>query len=228
MKRTTSLIFPVLGLLLLACTPTEVRAQAPDIERFTATTQNMQPEGTTLRIDILRWSTDEELADVAAALGEAVSEPPAPDEASGEVVTEPAEEPGEADESADADADDGQAEPPDLSSFPTVGYVWPSGSSLGFAIKYARRLAGALGSERITLVTDKRLGAYDLEPWSASQSARGEDETFTVIVLRLRSDGTGDGTMSLAAEPTTVEGGSVALVDAQSAPVLLTAHRGQS
>ena len=30
--------------------------QTENVERFTATTVNMQPEGETLRIDVLRWA----------------------------------------------------------------------------------------------------------------------------------------------------------------------------
>src|SRR5688572_20847214 len=48
-----------------------------------------------------------------------------------------------------------------LGKLPTVGYVWPTGSPVGYSVKYAHRAPQPDGSERITLVTDKRLGSYD-------------------------------------------------------------------
>lgn len=43
-------------------------AAADDVERFTATTTNLEPEGLTLRIDVLRWSDEDAAAAVVAAL----------------------------------------------------------------------------------------------------------------------------------------------------------------
>jgi hypothetical protein len=70
-----------------------------------------------------------------------------------------------------------------LTSLPTVGYVWPSDSAVGYSLKYAHRAPGAEGGERITVVTDRRLGAYDFGGWTAGQpgpgAAGGADATET-------------------------------------------------
>src|SRR5687767_13640772 len=53
-----------------------------------------------------------------------------------------------------------------LGKLPTVGYVWPNGSPVGYSVKYAHRETQTDGRERITLVTDRRLGSYDFKGWS--------------------------------------------------------------
>jgi hypothetical protein len=88
--------------------------------------------------------------------------------------------------------------PKALAALPTLGYVWRSNSSVGYAIKYAHRASTPTG-ERLTFVTDKRLGAYDLERWAADASAPAEDLPYSVVELYLNGAGGGDGTLSLAA-----------------------------
>ena len=46
-------------------------AQTENVERFTATTVNMQPEGEALRINVLRWLSEADRGDVLAHLGDA-------------------------------------------------------------------------------------------------------------------------------------------------------------
>lgn len=182
-------------------------AQPADVERFSATTTGMRPDGEGLRIDVLRWSSDEERAKAVSVIGGSPA-------------------------AADADTSPDPAElQRTLDALPTVGYIWPSSSSLGISIKYATRTERPGGGELITLATIRRLGAYALQPWTATTAPRAEaaTEPFTVIVLRLNSDGTGDGTMSLAAEPVfDTTAGTVSLAQADTAPVLLSARRGQS
>jgi hypothetical protein len=86
-----------------------------------------------------------------------------------------------------------------LAKLPTVGYVWPNGSPVGYSVKYANRTPEPAGNERVTLVTDKRLGSYDFKGWSAA-TAGGNDKPYSVIELELNSSGTGTGTFSLGAE----------------------------
>jgi hypothetical protein len=92
----------------------------------------------------------------------------------------------------------GSDTPKALAALPTLGYVWRSNSSVGYAIKYAHRASTPTG-ERLTFVTDKRLGAYDLERWAADASAPPEDLPYSVLELYLNGGGSGDGTLSLAA-----------------------------
>ncbi len=90
--------------------------------------------------------------------------------------------------------------PKALASLPTIGHVWQSGSPVGYGVKYAHR-APAPEGERITVVTDRRLGAYDLKPWTADPPAAPPAEIgYSVIELYLRENGQGAGTLSLAAE----------------------------
>ena len=111
--------------------------------------------------------------------------------------------------------------PTPLAKLPTVGYVWPSGSPVGYSVKYAYRTQQPNGGERVTLVTDKRLGSYDFKGWSVASPAAANDAPYSVIELDLNDSGTGTGTMSLAGEVVLdEEAGTVALKP--GAPSLLT------
>ncbi len=85
-----------------------------------------------------------------------------------------------------------------LASLPTVGYVWQSGSGVGYSVKYAHRTSTPQG-ERVTFVTDKPIGGYEFKPWSVSSPAAPVKLDYTVIELYLDGNGHGDGTLSLAA-----------------------------
>ena len=89
-----------------------------------------------------------------------------------------------------------------LGKLPTVGYVWPKDSPVGYSLKYAHRSPQPDGSERITLVTDKPLGSYDFKGWSVASPAVRNDAPYSVIELELNSAGTGSGNMSLVGEVT--------------------------
>lgn len=167
-------------------------------ETFTATTANMDPEGTDLRINVLRWSGDEDRQAVLA------------------VLTDP-----ENAASADGDLDA-------LIELPTVGYVWPDGSALGYSIKYARREAAADGGERLTFVTGRRLGRFAREPWAPAGTPDEALRPFTVIELRLDANGDGAGTLSPAADVAfDAANHTVALVDYDAAPTLLAEAKRQ-
>ena len=79
-----------------------------------------------------------------------------------------------------------------LQKLPRVGY-FRTPDSIGWDIHYARKVSGADGGERITLITDRRIGF-----WEASRQPRSFDYPFTVIELRLNGDGEGEGKMSIA------------------------------
>lgn len=86
-----------------------------------------------------------------------------------------------------------------LGKLPTVGYLWVEGSPVGYALKYATRTATADGGERVTLVTDRRLGSYDFRGWSVASPIAQPDAPYSVIELYLNSAGVGTGQLSLAA-----------------------------
>lgn len=113
-----------------------------------------------------------------------------------------------------------------LAALPTLGYVWRGRSSVGYAIKYAQRTTTPQG-ERITFVTDKRLGAYDIERWAADAHAPPAELPYSVVELYLSGSGAGDGTLSLAAEvKVDAAAGLVSLAaDAGAARVLADAKR---
>jgi len=79
-----------------------------------------------------------------------------------------------------------------LQDLPRVGY-FRTPDSIGWDIHFARRTAGKDGGERVTLVTDRRIGF-----WEAANQPRSIDYPFTVVELRLNGDGEGEGKMSLA------------------------------
>jgi hypothetical protein len=88
-----------------------------------------------------------------------------------------------------------------LAKLPTVGYVWPAGSPVGYAVKYAHRTQTDDGRDRITFVTDKALGSYEFKKWNvAGVAAPAPSAGYSVIELYVDSAGNGVGTFSLAAE----------------------------
>ena len=101
-----------------------------------------------------------------------------------------------------------------LGKLPTVGYVWPTRSPVGYSLKYAHREPQPGGGERITLVTDKPLGSYDFKGWSVAIPAVKNEAQYSVIELVLNGSGTGTGNMSLASEISLDEqAGTVTLIE---------------
>jgi hypothetical protein len=88
---------------------------------------------------------------------------------------------------------------PALGKLPTVGYVWPAGSPVGYTVKYAHRTKAADGHERLTFVTDKAVGSYDYKKWSVA-GATAKALPYSVIELYVDATGNGTGNLSLAAE----------------------------
>ena len=77
--------------------------------------------------------------------------------------------------------------------------------------------------ERITLVTDKRLGSYDFKGWSVASPTTKNDAPYSVIEIELNGSGTGTGNLSLVGEVVLdEEAGTVALNTSAGAPSLLT------
>lgn len=167
-------------------------AAAQAAHRYTATTVNMDPAGQELSIDLLRWSSDEE----RQAVVDAIEMPPGDD--------------------SDVEEHAG------LHELPTVGYVWPQDSGLGYSIKYAHRVETSGGGEQITLVTSRRVGSYDRAPWMPTAASDAPGHPFSVIELSIDGDGEGDGTLSAGAEITVdAERATVALVPVDGRPGLL-------
>lgn len=163
-------------------------------ETFTATTANMDPDGEDVRFSLLRWSSD---ADRRAVL---------------DVLTGADGEAGESEENDEIAA---------LLELPTVGYLWPSSSGVGYSLKFAHRAAAPDGGEHLTFVTGRRLGTFGRAPWAPPDAPEAAPRRYTVIELRLDSSGAGAGTTSAAADVAfDAENAVVALRDYAAAPVL--------
>jgi len=112
-----------------------------------------------------------------------------------------------------------------LAKLPTVGYVWPSGSPVGYSVKYAHREALPDGGERITLVTDRRMGSYDYKRWSVPSTAEAKELPYSVIVLTVDSSGAGTGNLVLAGEVMLDETAGTVAIAAGAASVLTNVKR---
>ena len=106
-------------------------------------------------------------------------------------------------------------------SMQTVGYLWTSASA-GYSIRYAYKVAAADGSQRIILLTDRKLGYYSADAWKPSAAATGDDRPFSVIELRVNRAGQGEGKTSLTTK-TVVDPASksLALDNYAAQPVIL-------
>ena len=182
-------------------------------ETFTATTTtNMDPDGEDVRFSLLRWSSDADRRAVLDVLTSAADEPDAAD--------------GEAGGGADEDGESNEIA--DLLELPTVGYLWPSSSGVGYSLKYALRAAAPGGGEHLTFVTGRRLGTFGRAPWAPPDAPEAAVRKYTVIELRLDSSGAGAGTTSAAADVAfDEENAVVALRDYAAAPVLFENVRRQ-
>ena len=85
-----------------------------------------------------------------------------------------------------------------LRELPTVGYVWQSGTAVGYSLKYAYEAKTDKG-ERVTFVTDRAIGSFGLTPWTLEGSG-AVASPYSVIELYLDGDDAGTGNLSLAAD----------------------------
>ena len=110
-----------------------------------------------------------------------------------------------------------------LQDTPKVGYIRnPTGPS--WDLHYARKTPLPDGGERVILATDRPLSF-----WEESQQLRTVDYPFTIIELRIRPDGEGEGKLSLAAKIIPdKESGTIILEDYGIQPVLLQAVKKES
>jgi hypothetical protein len=191
---------------------------AGPILTLTATTDNIAGAHDSIRIDLIRWSTDAERNQLLSAWTNPAPPPSAgrggrgrggaaagPDPfAGGNETPAPA---GAAGRGGRGGRGAAPAAPPTpeaslttaLGQVPTLGYLWSS-EVAGYSLHYAVRLPEPDGGERIILITDRRLGA-DNDLWKPTgDGASGEPAPkyeFTLIELRLNAKGEGEGKISL-------------------------------
>jgi hypothetical protein len=114
----------------------------------------------------------------------------------------------------------------ELGKMPTVGYLWSS-EVAGYAVHYAGKLPAADGGQRILLITDRRLGAWN-DRWklTAPGATPGDaaNYDFSVIELHLNAKNEGEGKASLAGKLTVDAGAkTIALDSYDTLPVVLKA-----
>ena len=106
-------------------------------------------------------------------------------------------------------------------AMPTVGYVWTSASA-GYSIRYAYKVAATDGSQRIILLTDRKLGAWTPDAWKPTAAATADDRPFSVIELRVNRAGQGEGKTSLTTKAVVDSASkSIALDNYAAQPVML-------
>ena len=104
----------------------------------------------------------------------------------------------------------------------TVGILWTS-ESAGYSIHYAYKIAQPDGGQRIILVTDRRLGAWNNQ-WKPVGTATPNNYEFTLIELRLNARGEGEGKASLIGKVAVdADAKSIALDAYPAAPIVLKA-----
>jgi hypothetical protein len=173
--------------------------------------------GTPLTIEVLRWSTDSERAQLLQALA-----PPPP--AAGRAGPAPA---GRGGARGGRAGRGGRAAAPPASPMvrltgairtaPTVGFIWGEGPT-GYSIKYAWRAVGPDGQQRIVLATDRRFGPH-IRPPSPQVAPSDAEADFTLIEMRLNAKGSGEGKTSLATAVTVdAEATTLALEGYASSP----------
>lgn len=230
MSRATVSIL-IAGMVLAAVeTPAQSTAARP-MPSFTATTDHVGGAPDSIRINLMRWSTDAERDQLLAAWN--LTGPPTGGRAAGRgarargaAVADPAlddDDPALAGASPRAGGGGGAGRggqggggiargagsaaarrTPEsslaaaLAQAPSVGYLWSS-EVAGYALRYAVRLPQQDG-ERVVLITDRRLGAWN-ELWKpvgpTANNAAATSYEFSVIELRLNAKGEGEGKISL-------------------------------
>ncbi|HEV8416848.1 MAG TPA: hypothetical protein VGQ49_24850 [Bryobacteraceae bacterium] len=177
--------------LLLAETPP---ANPNGVLQLTATTANVAGAPDPVRIEILRWSTDDERERLMSAWNLKPS------------AAGPSEGRG-AKQGKAAGKGRGPAGPVENNASPeavlartlnettTVGYVWSS-EMAGYALRYAGKVDNPDGSQRIILITQRRLGAVN-QRWNPTFEGAANSYEFSVIEVHLNAKGEGEGRISL-------------------------------
>jgi hypothetical protein len=210
------------GVVLLASALLLAESEAPGL-MVRATTANVTGAPDAVRIEVLRWSTEQERERVVNAWE---LKAPAGGAGAGKGAAKAgrgaakAPEPG-APNTATPDGSVTAA----LQEMPTVGYLWTS-EMAGYAVRYAGRVANADGSQRVVLLTQRRLGSQNQAWRAASGAANGYG--FSVIELRLNAKGEGEGKASVVGTVAMDAAAKVVtLADYAAAPVVFRDVRPQ-
>jgi hypothetical protein len=185
----TRFAIPVLATVLLL-------ADSPGAVTFTAATANIASAPEPVRIEILRWSTDEERDKLMSAWSlKPVATP-------GSKAGKGAGKQGKAGKGPGAGGGAAATQSPEaalaraLQEAATVGYLWSS-EMAGYALRYAGRVENPDGSQRIILITQRKLGTVN-QVWRPTVDGASNSYEFSVIELRLNAKGEGEGRISLS------------------------------
>ena len=87
-----------------------------------------------------------------------------------------------------------------LAAAQTLGYVWTT-DALGYSVRYAIRIRQPDGATRIIVATDRKLDLAGPRGSAAKPAdPKADDYPFTLIELRLKGRGTGEGRTSLTSK----------------------------
>ena len=177
---------------------------------FTAVTDNLTGTHDSIRIDVFRWSTDAERTQLLdawnlkppARRGRALTVDVAPDPAAVDAA------PGRGAAGRGGRGGRGGAAAPEtprltpeaalaaaLEKNSPVGRLWSS-EVAGYSIRSAIQIPEQDGSERILLITNRRLGAWN-DSWKPAAGEAASNSDFSIIELHINSKGEGEGKISL-------------------------------
>jgi hypothetical protein len=193
--------------------------------RFTATAANVAGAPDSIRIDLLRWSTDAEREKLMAAWD--MKPGAAASEGGGRGGRGGAGRGGRGGGAAGPGSERAKPMTPDrslaaaLQQATTVGYLWSS-EVAGYAIRYAGKVSASDGSERMILITDRRLGENN-HAWDLKGDMPASNYGFSVIELRINPKGEGEGRITLTGQvaPDSAAG-IVTAASYEALPVVLT------
>ena len=209
----------LVGIYLAPHTVHEAKSQGYALE-LTATSLNVNRPDVPVRINLMRWSTINELDAVAMAW------------VAPEAVATPDAEGGRAGFGGRGRGRGGGASAPSplapidavtttIQHGPTIGYLWTDSAS-GYSLKHAVRSQLPNGGERIVLTVDRRLDAHGSD-WTPTNSHEPTDYEFTLIELRIDAEGAGEGRTSLTTEIVLDEETGVLVLDGYAAaPVIFS------
>jgi len=213
-NRNAMLLTGALALTGLAVIGAAETANNADLVlSLTATTDNLSNARDTIRIDLLRWSTDADrdqlfvdwvkatAAPKAAPASKAAPKappkeavgPPEPQGQGAPRISGPALEIKEQVKKAARTPEQLFADI--LDKAPTLGHLWSS-EIAGYSLQYAAKTPGPDGGMNLTLVTERRLGAYN-DLWKPVGTTPANAYEFSIIELHLNSKGEGEGRISL-------------------------------
>ena len=155
----------------------ETPASTDGVMNLTATTANVDGAPDAVRIEVLRWSTDEERDRLMAAWNLKL---PAMATEGGGAGRGRGNAGGRGGRGSGRGAPAAEQAPltPEgalaraLQETTTVGYLWSS-EIAGYALRFAGKEANPDGSQRIVLITERRLGAVN-QRWTPDLSRRAE------------------------------------------------------